>query len=250
MRRGWVRSSAIYLRGYADLLPIAVEDQNHNLSFLAPTRWTIFGTPLPLPTLSVGSTVTSAIITQSTDIRVCPTISCMIIAYLQPGNKIILIGKEGQNEWARFIYPSGPDGIGWISSNSIAPETGAFNDLPSYDELGNVITPEAPTSSPDPNMTPTSTLTATSTPTGPLAEITGPTNVYSLQSSLSSMIGTLQVGDKVNITSESLNHIWFGIQYPANTTGRGFISAKYIRKLGDFRYMHYTDSNGTPVPTP
>ena len=250
MRRGWVRSSAIYLRGYADLLPIAIEDQNHNLSFLAPTRWTIFGTPLPLPTLSGGTTLTSATISQSADVRVCPTISCMIIAYLHPGDKIILNGKEGQNEWARFIYPSGPDGVGWIASNFASPEPGAFSDLPSYDELGNLITPEPPTSTPDPNMSPTPTTTATSTQAGPLAEITGPTSVYSLQSSLSSVIGTLQTGDKINITSESLNHIWFEVQYPANTTGRGFISTKYIRKLGDFRYLHYTDSNGTPVPTP
>ena len=247
---GWVRSTAVKVKGYLDLLPIALENDSHQFNIISPSRWTIFGTPLPLPTLSSATTGKSAKVNQTADVRVCPNTSCMIIAYLQTGDQIIMVGREGQNEWAQFQYPSGPNGIGWVSSMFFVPQPEAWGSLPYFDELGNLITPEPPTSTPDPRISPTPTLTATATPAGPLAEITGTSIVYSQQSSLSTILGTLQPGTKVNITRESLNKIWFEIQYPANTTSRAYISTKYIRLLGDFRYLNYTDANGTPVPTP
>ena len=248
--RAWVKANSLTMRGFADLLPIAIEKANHELTFIVPLRWTIFGTPLPLPTLSAAPAPKFATVNQPADVRVCPTASCMIIAYLKKGDQILLNGRTGLDGWGRFIYPSGPNGIGWISSTFIVAEPTAFNDLPYFDDLGNLVTPEPATATPDPNISPTPTMTATSTPAGPLAEITGATIVYSQQSSFSSTVGTLQAGDKINIIRESLNHLWFEIQYPANTTGRGYISAKFVLKLGDFRYLNYTDSNGTPIPTP
>jgi uncharacterized protein YgiM (DUF1202 family) len=247
---GWVRSSAFTLKGFIDRLPIALEADDNQLIFAPPPLWTVFGTPLPLPTIPTDPAIRSAMVTQTADVRVCPTTSCMIIAYLKVGDQIILTGREGENEWVQFLYPSGMDGKGWVSHVSIEPSANGFGGLPYFDLLGNLITPEPPTSTPDPNISATPTRTPTATPAGPLAEITAVTRVYSLQSSLSQILGSLNPKDKIHITSQSINGLWFEIQYPADTTGRAYISSKFGNLLGDFRYLPFSNSNGTPISNP
>ena len=89
----------------------------------------------------------------------------------------------------------------------------------------------------------------TATPAGALAELGDQTVVYGQMSSLSPVIGTLNAKDKVHITAISFNNLWYEIQFPDYSDGRGYISAKNVRLLGDFRRIPYTDANGTPLPT-
>lgn len=250
--RGWILSSALKLKNNDDVgkLPIALELANGDLTFVPAPVWTIVGTPLPLPTLSNAPGIRPATVTQLANIRVCPNKSCMLIGFLQPGQQVIMTGRMGENEWAQIEYPSGPGGKGWIDRENIQPSAEAFGGLPYFDFLGNLITPEPPTPTPDPNRSPTPSNTPTSTPAGSLARIEGETTIYTLQSSLSPVLGTLKTKDKIYITAQSLNGLWYEIQYPPDTTGRAYISSKYVYLLGDFRYTPYTDSNGTPVPTP
>ena len=250
--RGWVRSSAFKLNGDVGRLPIALEvPPDSHLVFVAPLVWTIVGTPLPLPTLGNAESLRPATVTQLSIVRVCPTTSCMAIGYLQVGAQINMTGRWGENKWAQFEYPSGPGGKGWVSRDNLQPSAAAFGGLPYFDLLGNLITPEPPTSTPDPNISPTPTRTATPIPAGPLVEITGVTSVYTLMSSLSPVLGTLNPKDRVRITAQSLNHLWYEIQYPVDTAGRAYISAseKYVRLLPgqDYRYLRYTDALGTPL---
>jgi hypothetical protein len=245
----WVLSSAFQLKGDVGLLPIALETAN-GLVFFPPVAWTVVGTPLPLPTIPNDPALRPATVTQQAKIRTCPTTSCQIIGYLQVGDQINMTGRWGDNKWAQFDYPSGPGGKGWVDRQNIQPSADAFGGLPYFDLFGNLITPEPPTPTIDPNISPTPSRTATSTPAGPKAEITDVTTVYKLQSSLSPVLGTLNPKTKVYITAQSLNGLWFEIQYPPDTTGRAYISQKYVYLLGDFRYTPYTDSNGTPIPTP
>jgi hypothetical protein len=245
---GWVRSSAFKLKGDVGLLPIALEVGGTQLVFIAPPVWSVTGTPLPLPTISNDPAARPATVVQQAKVRVCPTTSCLVIGLLNIGDQISMTGRMGQNEWAQFLYPSGPNGKGWVSRQLIEPSAAAFGGLPYFDMLGNLITPVPPTSTPDPNMSPTPSNTASPTAAGPLAEITDVTTVYTLQSSLSPVLGTLNPKDRIHITLQSLNHLWFQIQYPAGTTGRGYISSKYVRLLGDFRNLPYSDANGTPIP--
>lgn len=248
--KGWVLSKGFTLKGDIARLPIATETGDQTF-YLPPLIWEITGTPLPLPTLATGPEIKSATVNETVTIRVCPNKACMALGYLQPGEQINLVGRFGENEWAQFLFPSGPDGKAWVSRDSLQPGANAFSGLPYFDVLGTPITPEPPTSTPDPNMSPTPTPTATSLPVGPLVEITDVTTVYSLMSSLSPVVGTLNPKDRVHVTAESLNHLWFEIQYPDNTDGRAYISKKYARYLAseDYRYVHYTDANGTPIPT-
>ncbi len=252
--RGWVRSSAFKLKDDIGRLPIALEVADGQLVFVAPLVWTITGTALPLPTLSNDNSLRPATVTQVATIRVCPTTSCMAIGYLQIGEQISMTGRMGENEWAQFLYPSGPNGKAWVNRESIQPSAAAFGGLPYFDLLGNLITPEPPTSTPDPNQSPTPTRTATAVPPGPLVEIVDVTTVYSLMSSLSPVAGTLNPKDRVRITAQSINLLWYEIQYPVDTDGRAYISAsdKYVRLLPgqDYRYMKYTDAVGTPLAAP
>jgi hypothetical protein len=250
--RGWVLAGGLQLKGDIVQLPIALERPDNQLAFVAPPVWTVVGTPLPLPTLSNDASNRPATVIQLAVVRVCPTTSCMAIGNLQVGDKINMTGRWGENKWAQFQYPSGPGGKGWVFRENIQPGEAAFGGLPYFDLLGNLITPEPPTSTPDPNMSPTPTRTATAIPPGPLVEITDLTTVYTLMSSLSPVIGTLNPKDRVRITAQSLNLLWYEIQYPVNTDGRAYISVKYVRLLPgeDYRYPHYTDAQGTPLPSP
>jgi len=249
--KGWVSNQGFNLKGDISLLPIAHE-AGGQIVFLPPPTWTIVGTPLPLPTLSSDPALRPATVVETVTLRVCPNKACMALGFLKPGVQIILVGRVGENKWALIEYPSGPGGKAWVSRDSIQPGPESFGGLPYYNALGELITPEPPTPTPDPNQSPTPTLTATALPPGPLVEITDVTTVYSLMSSLSPELGTLNPKDRVFITYQSLNYLWYEIQYPADSTKRGYISAKYVRLLAgeDYRYLRYTDANGTPLPSP
>jgi hypothetical protein len=248
---GWVLSSAFQFKGDVGLLPIALETAD-GLVFVPPVVWTVVGTPLPLPTVPNDPALRPATVTQLAKVRTCPTTSCQLIGYLQVGDQITMTGRweNGKLKWAQFEFPSGPGGKGWVDRENIQLGKDAFGGLPYFDLLGNLITPEPPTPTIDPNISPTPSRTATSAPAGPKAEITDVTTVYTLMSSLSPVLDTLNPKTKVYITAQSLNHLWFEIQYPPDTTGRAYISTKYVHLLGDFRNVPYTDANGTPLPPP
>jgi hypothetical protein len=252
--RGWILQGGVELKGEVAQLPIALERPDSQLVFVPPVTWTVVGTPLPLPTFVVVDSSRPATVTQMAIVRVCPTKSCQAIGYLQVGDKINMTGRFGENKWAQFEYPSGPGGRGWVSRDNIQPSEAAFGGLPYFDLLGNLVTPEPPTSTPDPNISPTPTRTATAVPAGPLVEIVDVTTVYSLMSSLSPVAGTLNPKDRVRITALSINRLWYEIEYPFDTDGRAYISAseKYVRLLPgqDYRYMRYTDALGTPLAPP
>ena len=247
---GWARSSAFKLSGEVGRLAIGIQKDDNTFVYVAPLIWPSASSPLPLPTLSTDSALRPATVIQQAYVRVCPTSSCMAIGILNVGTQIIMTGRQGENRWAQFIYPSGPNARAWISRDLIQPSGASFGGLPYFDELGNPITPEPPTPTLDPNISPTPSNTPLPTPPGPLAEITAGTTVFTLQSSLSPVLGTLNPRDRIYIVAQSFNHLWFEIQFPANSTGRGYISSKNIRLLGDFRNLPYNDANGTPYPTP
>jgi hypothetical protein len=248
---GWVLSSAFQLKGDVALLPIALERPD-GLVFVPPVTWPVVGTPLPLPTLSKDNAPRPATVTTLSKVRTCPTTSCQIIGYLQVGDQISMTGRweSGKAKWAQFLFPSGPNGKGWVDRENIQPGEEAFGGLPYFDLLGREITPEPPTPTLDPNISPTPSKTPTSTPPGPKAEIIIDTVVYTSQSSLSPVLGTLGPKTKIFITAQSLNRLYFQIQYPPDTTGRGYIttSDKQVKLLGDFRYLPFIDANGTPLP--
>lgn len=249
--RAWVVSRAVQLQN-ADItqLPIADYDANNNLILRPPVLWEIGGTPLPIPPVPEGDKIRPATVTAPANIRVCPSLGCMVLAVLQPGQKINMTGRYGENEWAQFDYPSGPNGKAWISRDALQTGPDGFAGLPYFDVLGFALTPEPSPATPDPNITPTETSTPRPTPAGPLARMEADTIIYAEPNSLSSQVGALKNGDEIYITGLSLIGEWYQIQYPAFTEGRAYISRKNVRVLGDMRRLPYFNEKGTPLPTP
>jgi len=258
---GWAASGAFKLKDIDEgMLPIALENADGSLSFIPPVTWNVVGTPLPLPTVSQDPDLRTALVVLVANIRTCPTISCQLLGYLQPGDQIILTGRINENRWAQFMYPSGPNGVGWVDRWNIEPSSEGFGGLPYFDFLGNLITPEPPTPTIDPNVTPSVTPTATPAPAGPLVEAIAESIVYESMSSLSKELGKLNPKDRVAVTAKSFNGLWYEIQYPPLSAGRAYISASenYIKYLiQDYRYLGYTDgngnywdANGAPITTP
>jgi hypothetical protein len=249
--RGWILSGGVQLKGDVANLPIALELPDNQLAFVPAPAWTMAGTPMPLPAIPQDNSARPATVIQVATVRICPTTSCMALGYLQVGDIINMTGRMGENDWAQFQYPSGPDGKGWVSRDNIQPSEGAFGGLPYFDLLGRLVTPEPPTMTPDPNQSPTPTRTATAVPAGPLVETVDVTTVYAQMSSLSPVVGTLNPKDRIRITAQSINLLWYEIEYPVDSGKRAYISAsnKYVRLLPneDYRYMKYTDALGTPL---
>ncbi len=247
----WVVSRAVELQT-SDItqLPIASYDTQGNIVLSPPIRWEITGTPLPIPPVPEGDKIRPATVLAPANIRVCPSLGCMVLAVLQPGQAINMTGRYGENEWAQFDYPSGPNGKAWISQNAIQTGPDGFSGLPRFNVLGIELTPEPPTPTLDPNITPTLTNTPKPTPAGPLARMEADAIIYAEPNSLSAQVGALKTGDEIYITGISLIGEWYQIQYPAFTEGRAYISQKSVRVLGDMRKLPYFDAKGTPLPTP
>ncbi len=247
----WVVSRAVELQS-SDItqLPIAFYDANKTLVFLPPILWEISGTPLPIPSIPAGDKIRPATVLVTANIRVCPSLGCMVIGTLLPGQIINMTGRYGDNEYAQFDYPSGPGGKAWIARQAIEPSSEGFGGLPYFDALANPITPEPPTPTLDPNLTPTVTNTPLPTPAGPLARMQADTVIYAEPNSLSAQVGTLKTGDEIYITGLSLIGSWYQIQYPAFTEGRAYISQQNVRVLGDMRKLPYFDDKGNLLPTP
>jgi len=245
--RAWVIADGFTLKSDIGRLPIALEEGD-KIVFQPPIIWEISGAPMPLPTVSNDPSLRPATVVSGASIRVCPAKGCMIIGQLYTGDQIIMTGRFGENQWAQFMYPSGPDGKGWVIRTAIQPGSESFGGLPYFDVFGKLVTPEPPTGTPDPNQSPTPTITVTTKPVGQLAEITIPTTVYTLMSSLSPELEVLNPKTKIYITAISINKLWYEINYPKSPTGRAYISSKEIKLLGDFRYMPWMDSLGTPIP--
>ncbi|MCS6993004.1 MAG: SH3 domain-containing protein [Anaerolineales bacterium] len=247
----WILASAVQIEN-TDLyrLPIAFYDNAGNLVLRPPLVWEIPGTPLPIPPVPQGDKVRPATVIAPANARVCPSVGCMVLTVLPPGQQISMTGRYGDNEWAQFDFPSGPNGKAWVARSALEPGPDGFSGLPRFDVLGMELTPEPPTSTPDPNVTPTITNTPRPTPAGPLARMEADAVIYAEPNSLSAQVGALKKGDEIYITGISLIGEWYQIQFPAFTEGRAYIPRKNVRVLGDMRRVPYFNEQGTPLPTP
>jgi hypothetical protein len=249
--KAWVTARAVDLQGFdIGRLPIVYQDDNNNLTFFPPVIWEITGTPLPVPPVPTGNQIRPATVNQTANVRVCPSKGCSVIGYLEFGQALNMTGRTWGNEWAQFDYPSGPEGKGWISREAIEITSEGFGGLPYFDDMGRLVTPEPPTATPDPNLSPTPSNTPEPTPAGPRAVVDDITAIYAEPSSLSTQLGEFKAKDEVFITGIALNGLWYQIQYPALTDGRAYVSQKYIRVMGDMRYLPYFDNQGNLLPTP
>ena len=192
----WALAQAFDVQTEIGRLPVALII-DHQVVFRPAVIWEVKGTQLPLPTLTNDPGSRPATVIMAVIVRTCPLKACLQIGSLDAGAQLTLTGRYNENQWAQFLFPSGPDGKGWVIREAIQPSAEAFGGLPWFDSFGNLITEEPPTNTPNPDFSPTPTETATNVPVGALAVITDTTTVYAQMNSLSPVLDSLNAKKRV-----------------------------------------------------
>jgi uncharacterized protein YraI len=252
----WVLASAFTLQGDLTTLPIAIFPQDSSTPLLLPPIiHNIAGTPLPLNPPAPGAK--TATIVQLAKVRVGPGIGYMEMGLLNPGTVIVLTGRIEGNAWLQIEYPSGLDGRGWVLGELVKFE-GEYAGLPFFNLLA---TPEEKEESVSAEPAATDALSAVETPVDTLIAPT-PTadkpygltlaqiNVRSGPASSYQSYGLIEANERVNILGQTLNGLWYQIEYPSATTGVAWVSSQYVKVMSDITGLPYFNNDGSPLPKP
>ena len=253
----WVLASAFVLQGDLTTLPIATFPEGSTTPLiLPPLIHTIAGEPLPLNPAAPGAK--TATVTQLAKVRVGPTLGHMEMGLLQPGTVVELTGRIEGNGWLQIAYPSGPDGRGWVLKELVKFE-GEYAGLPFYNLLatpvdeggdGSVEQPAA-TAPPSTEVTPIEApISATPAENKPYGLTLAQINVRSGPASSFDSYGLIEVNEQVNILGQTLNGLWYQIEYPSASTGVAWVSSQYIRLMSDIRDLPYFNNDGSPLAGP
>ena len=252
----WVLASAFTLQGDLTQLPIAIYPEGSTTPLLLPPiLHSISGTPLPLnPPAPDAKTAT---VIQLANVRVGPGLGYMEMGLLDTGTVIVLTGRTEGNAWIQIEYPSGLEGRGWVLQELVKFE-GEYAGLPFYNllatpiekpgnapaESGGVATPSAPDAPIDTPIPPTPTVDK---PYGlTLAQI----NVRSGPASSFSSYGLIEANERVNLLGQTLNGLWYQIEYPAVPEGVAWVSSQYVKTMSNIKGLPYFDNDGSPLTTP
>ena len=96
------------------------------------------GTEIPLDATPTPAGPTGLVI-QRLNVRSGPGTSFAALGLLESGVVVSLTGQNKTGSWFQIVYPSGPGGFGWVTSQYI--QASAAADLPVLDDYGNTVTP-------------------------------------------------------------------------------------------------------------
>ncbi len=256
----WVLTAAVDLDGDLTHLPIVVPRKNNVPLVFPPIIYKITGAPQPLNSPAPG--LKTATITQLAKVRLGPGVGYSSIAAIDPGSIVVVTGRTDGNGWLQIEYPSGLESRGWISAN-LAHMNTEFAGLPFYNLMATPVSEaeakaginfdSVPNTAPDSNVTTEPTQTLEPTPAGPTGEVyeASEINIRSGPATSYDLLGTLKLGDKVVLTGQTINSLWYQIVYPAGPGGFGWVSTKYIKITGgDMTKLSYFDTQGTSLPKP
>jgi uncharacterized protein YraI len=251
----WVLAAGFTLQGDLTQLPIAMIPEGSNVPLLLPPIiHSISGTPLPLNPPAPGAQ--TATVTQLAKVRVGPGLGYMEMGLLDVGTVIVLTGRLKGNAWLQIEYPSGLDGRGWVLGELVKFE-GDFEGMPFFNQLATNIpkeeeAPDQPvaTENLSADVTPVDTpILATATPALPYGLTLAQINARSGPASSFSSYGLIEKDQPVTILGQTLNGLWFQIQYPAAPTGVAWVSSQYVKVMKSIQGLPYFDDMGTPLPT-
>ena len=162
------------------------------------------------------------------------------------GERVSVIGRNDAATWLYIIYPSAPDGKGWVISNAITldGEMGLLAVLifPGGMDAEPVILPPfiyritgttLPPSTPAPENTKFGTLLQ-------------PANVRAGPSVGFLTIGILKPGTKVVFTGRIQENTWVQIDYPSGPGGRGWLLSALVQANDGYGGQPYFNVLGTP----
>ena len=252
----WVLAGAFTLQGDLTQLPIAIYPVGSTKPLLLPPiLYSISGTPLPLNLPSPDAK--TATVSQLAKVRVGPGLGYMEMGLLEPGTVVVLTGRTEGNTWLQIEYPSGLEGRGWVL-NELVKFEGEYAGLPFYNLLATSIPKpgEAPPASNE-NNTPIASDNPTDVPITPTPTVDKPhgltlaqINVRSGPASSFQSYGLIEANERVNLLGQTLNGLWFQIEYPSVPEGVAWVSSQYVKVTSDIRDLPYFDNDGSPMSNP
>ena len=249
----WVLASGFNLQGDLTTLPIAFFPQGSNTPILLPPLiHKITGNPLPLNAPAPGAK--TATINLLAKVRVGPGLGYMEMGLLNAGTVVALTGHIKGNAWLQIEYPSGLDGRGWILAELVKSD-GDYTGLPFYNTLATPVnnadsvpvevaatdTPSAPVDPP---------ILATPTIDRPYGLTLSQINARSGPASSFQAYGLIEKDQRVNILGQTLNGLWYQVEYSASPTGIAWVSSQYIKLMSNISNLPYFDNSGNPLPKP
>ena len=116
----------------------------------------------------------------------------------------------------------------------------------------------SPTNTPEPSATftevpssrtPVNNLTSfTLTPALPIAITLEQINARSGPASSFSSYGLIEEKQPVTILGQTLNGVWYLIQYPAAPNGVAWLPSIYVQVMKSIQGLPYFDNDGSPLP--
>ncbi len=183
----------------------------------------------------------------------------MDMGTLNPDTVIVVTGRIKNNVWLQIDFPSGPDGHGWVLSQLVKIQ-GDLSGMQFYnllatpiskeEALGQVQAPDA-TDTPSVDGTPADTaIPPTATANTPYGTTLAQINARSGPAGSFQPYGLIDANQRVNILGQTLNGLWFEIQYPSAPNGVAWVSSQYIKLMSDITGLPYFNNDGTPLNKP
>ncbi|GAB4427296.1 MAG: hypothetical protein Kow002_16380 [Anaerolineales bacterium] len=146
--------------------------------------------------------------TSQLNVRAQPSTAAESLGLLPIFSKVQIIGKDAAKSWWMIQYPSGPNGVGWVTAQYVQVESEP--DVP-------VTTGQAEKNS------------AHNIGTG---TIVSQVNVRSGPGTDSETIGTLNQNDVVLLTGKTSDSAWLQFEFPNGPDERGWISSAFVQADG------------------
>lgn len=177
-------------------------------------------TPLP-PTATITPEPVPGITLWQINVRSGPGIYFTLLGQINQNQSIQITGVDASREWYAIIYPEGPEGYGWVTSEYI--QASGTDNLPIIGQITMM------------NGTP-----------APQASLTQKLNVRSGPGTHYDSLGILPANALIWLIGRNESGSWLQIDYPAVPGGKGWVISGYVQAQ-DIMDLPVLDSSGSPL---
>jgi len=251
----WALASGFELQGDLTTLPIATFQQGSDTPVLLPPLiHTISGNPLPLNPPGPGTQTATIVLVAN--VRVGPGVGYMEMGSLPPGTVVVVTGRINGNGWLQIEYPSGIDGRGWVLADLVKFD-GEYAGLPFFNALATPVDKESLSGEPAATDTPSALTTPVDTPVPATPTVDRPygltlaqINARSGPASSFQAYGLIDKDQRVNILGQTLNGLWYQVEYPSAPNSVAWVSSQYVKLMSNITSLPYFDNSGNALPKP
>lgn len=172
------------------------------------------------PTVENTRTPVEGITTHQVNVRAAPSTASAALGLLEIFTQIQITGRDAASQWYRIVYPTAPDAVGWVRAEYIQVQPAAD------------ISPV--------NSAPSSSAAVS-------ASILQPVNVRKSPGTQSQVVGILNRGDVLYVTSRDAAGEWVEVEFLNAPGGRGWVSAEYLQGV---QVASLPTAQVSPTPQP